>query len=104
VQEVFSYWQQVLEHPKAKLDLKRQRAIKQALKTGYTVEQLKQAIDGCAKSPFNMGQNERNKRFDDISLILRDASHIEGFISDITNPSVPVKIYNSNVMAGVGHE
>lgn len=80
VLEIFSYWQQRLNHSKAKLDGKRKRKIMQALKT-YSVEELKGAIDGCAKSPYHMGQNNSGQLYDDIELILRDSTHIERFIT-----------------------
>jgi hypothetical protein len=77
---LFQYWQKVMNHPHAVLDDKRYRSIAAALGLGYSVDQLKQAIDGCAKSPFNMGENKDKKKYDDINLIFRDAEHIEGFI------------------------
>lgn len=82
IDEIFKYWQQVMNHPKAKLDTKRARRILAALKLGFTVEQLKKAIDGCAVTPHNMGSNKQGKKYDDIELICRDASHIERFIQN----------------------
>jgi len=61
------------------LDAKRARLIKARLKDGYSVEDLKQAIDGCALDPFSMGQNDRGQRYNDISLICRDAAHVDKF-------------------------
>lgn len=81
-QEIFSHWQSVMNHPRAKLDKKRESKISQALKLGYGVEELKQAINGCSKTPYNMGKNDSGQRFDDVSLILRDAEHIERFINN----------------------
>ncbi len=86
--EVFSHWQQVMNHPRAKLDKTRERKIVQALKLGYDVNELKLAIDGCARTPYNMGLNDAKQRYDDIELVLRDASHIEKFISHAVNPPV----------------
>ncbi len=77
VLEVFTYWQKVMNHPRAKLDYKRQRKIAQAIKLEYSVADLKQAIDGCKNTPFNTGQNDSNQIYDDITLILRDAEHEE---------------------------
>lgn len=85
VQEVFAHWQQVMNHPTAKLDKKRNGKILQALKLGYGVDELKQAIEGCAKTPYNMGKNDNGQMFDDVSLIFRDAEHIERFINNATN-------------------
>jgi len=80
--EIFDYWKTVMQHPKAKLDRKRVTKIMAALKLGFTVEDLKGAIDGCSNTPFNMGENKQQKRYDDIELILRDASHIEVFMKN----------------------
>jgi len=88
VKDVFQYWQEVMNHPQAKLDPKRIASIKQAIKNNFSVEDLKNAINGCSKSPFNMGQNDRNQIYDDIGLIMRDASHIERFISYSSHPPI----------------
>lgn len=100
--QIFQYWQTVMNHPKAKLDSKRRRRITNALQLGYTVPELKQAINGCAKNAFNMGQNSTAQRYDDIELILRDTTHIDRFI----NNSVSCDSENGNkntddLMAGV---
>jgi len=80
--EVFQYWQAKMNHPRAKLDKKRKSIIQAAIKQGYTLEELKQAIDGCHKTPYNMGNNPQKKKYDDIGLVLRDASHIERFMGN----------------------
>lgn len=70
VTQLFEHWQHTMNHPQAKLDKKRMRTIEQALKLGYTVPALKQAIDGCKNTPYNMGENDRKQLYDDIGLIL----------------------------------
>lgn len=80
VREVFTYWQQAMGHPQAKLDAKREKAIKARIKDGYTVGQLCQAVDGCKLSPHHMGQNETRTIYDDIELICRDGSRVDKFI------------------------
>lgn len=84
VLEVFSYWQSRLNHPKSKLTPERQKKIKARLKD-YTLEDIKQAIDGCASSPFHMGQSPGSDGtiHDDIELICRDGKHVEMFISKV---------------------
>jgi hypothetical protein len=82
VKSIFEFWKTMLKHPKAKLDEKRKRLIRNRLQEGYTVEQLQAAITGCSQSPFHMGQNEHHTRFDDLSLILRDAHHVEQFLDN----------------------
>jgi hypothetical protein len=80
--EVFEHWQTKLGHPKAKLDGKRERAIRVALKL-YSKDDLKRAVDGCARDDFHMGRDPKTngKRFDDIELICRDSKHVESFIA-----------------------
>lgn len=81
--QVFEHWRQTLRHPKAKATPERKRIIAKALKT-YTVEECQRAITGCSWSPHHMGQNDRNTRYDDLELILRDAKHLEGFMRLVT--------------------
>lgn len=99
VQEVFEYWLQVMEHPRSKLDGKRDRVIKTAFKN-YSIADLKKAIDGCKKTPFNMGDNEQCQRYDELTLILRDATHIERFIHNAAYPPKPSK----SAQAGDGYD
>jgi DNA-binding transcriptional MerR regulator len=80
VKEIFQYWQTVMNKPLAKLDAKRKGRITQALKLGFSIEQLKQAVNGCANSAFHTGGNEQGKRYDSLELILRNAEKIESFI------------------------
>ncbi len=99
---IFTHWQQVMQHPHAKLDKKRAGKILQGLRVGYSVEQLKQAIDGCAATPFNMGENDRRQKYDDISLIFRDGEHIERFISTTSNTVItPASAAGPDIFAGV---
>lgn len=102
-QEVFAHWQHVMNHPRARLDRRRENKIAQALKLEYTVEELKQAVDGCAKTPYNMGKNDSGQTFDDIGLILRDAEHIERFMNNATNPPEGKQsdVMKEDIMAGV---
>jgi len=79
VNEIFDYWKEIMKHPNAKLDDKRRRSIQKALKD-YPAEKIKEAILGCSRTPFNMGDNDRGTIYDDITLILRDSKHVEEFI------------------------
>jgi len=81
VRLIFDFWKTEFNHPKAKLDSKRSRAIKARLKDGYTVDDIQKAITGCKQSPFHQGENERHTIYDGIDLICRDADKLEGFIS-----------------------
>lgn len=80
VSEVFSYWQKVMGYPDAKLDPSRKEKIEARLREGRTVKECKKAIDGCKDSSWHMGENKLSRKFDDIELICRDASHFENFL------------------------
>lgn len=80
VQDVFAYWQQVMGHHHAKLDDKRAKAIGARLSDGYTVADLRLAVDGCKQSPFHMGENDTKAIHDDIELICRNGPKVDGFI------------------------
>lgn len=76
---VFSYWQKQRGHDRAKLDAKREKAIKARLNDGYSVEDLCRAVDGIVKSPHHMGQNKSSTVYDDIELICRTAVNVDKF-------------------------
>jgi uncharacterized protein YdaU (DUF1376 family) len=76
VERVFEHWKTTWHKPKAKLDPKRTKIIRTALKT-YPPETLCEAIEGYRKSPFHMGKNDRQAEYADIELMLRDSKHIE---------------------------
>ena len=78
--EVFAYWQQVMNKPRSKMDAKRLKAIRGRLKDGYTVQDLKDAILGCSLSRFHRGENDRRRAYQDIELICRDANHVDQFL------------------------
>jgi len=86
--DLFKYWCDVMGKnlSTSKLTAKRDKAIKARLKEGYTVEQIKQAIDGCRNDPFSMGQNDRQKPFNDIELICRTGEKLESFFADNVQP------------------
>jgi len=87
--DLFQYWCDVMGKSisTSKLTSKRDKAIKARLKEGYTVDQIKAAIDGCRADPFSMGQNDRQKPFNDIELICRAGEKLESFIQTQVSPS-----------------
>lgn len=80
-ENVFHCWQSVMNHKQAKLDDKRKKIINQALKTGYSVMDLTQAIQGCSMTPHNMGKNSNNQRYDGLHIILKP-ENIDRFIAN----------------------
>lgn len=85
VEAVFAHWQSIHGHPSAKLDDKRRRLIRLALKS-YTRNDLCEAISGYQNSPHHMGQNDRGTVYDSIELLLRDAQHIDAGLAFAKNP------------------
>ena len=88
VEQVFNHWKTAMASPRSRLDDKRRRVIRDALKH-YSVEELKRAIDGCRLDPWSMGENDRHTKFNGINVILRDAEHIDKFISLYEKPPKP---------------
>jgi hypothetical protein len=82
VREVFVYWQEKMNHPQAKLTKDRQAKIGARLREGFTVDQIKAAIDGCKASGYHMGENDSKAVYDDLTLICRAGSFVERFIEN----------------------
>lgn len=78
VRDLFEHWQTVCGHPRSKLTADRRRKIRARLREGYTVEQIRQAIDGAANRAF---VNADGLKFDDIELICRNGAKVELFIA-----------------------
>ena len=85
---IFVFWQKVMGSPKSVMDTKRKTLIANALKN-YAPADICKAIRGCSKSPHNMGQNDRNTKYNGLNLILRDAEHIDYFINLDTTTAKP---------------
>ena len=84
VQPIFDYWVETMGKTAAsKLTAGRRKCISARLKEGYTVDQIKLAITGCARSPHHMGQNSEGTIYDDLTLICRNGENIERFSQNI---------------------
>ena len=81
VEEVFTFWRELLSTPRSRLDADREKKIRAMLKIGYSVEDLKLAVIGCAFSDFHAGANDRHTRYQDIELICRHAKNVDRFIA-----------------------
>lgn len=87
IQEVFEYWKTVMQkNSNTLLTPKRKRLIRDRLKEGYTLDDIKRAIDGCSQDAFSMGANDRCKPFNDIELICRSGEKLEGFRDALDAP------------------
>lgn len=89
VKTVFDYWKGRTGKQKAVLGDKRKRAISNALKK-YSIDDLKNAIDGCLATPFNMGDNQRGIVYNDIELICRNETNVERFMDNLSSPPKPM--------------
>lgn len=88
VKEVFDHWITTMgKTSQAKLTDKRKKCVEARLKEGYTVNQIKKAIEGCAKSPHHMGQNDSGTVYDDLTLICRTGDKLEQFANNIAKHS-----------------
>lgn len=89
---IFEHWRKVMARGAGtKLTANRVKRIKARLAEGYTVEQIKQAIDGCKMSTFHMGDNDGGTMHNDIELICRSGEKLEGFIGRVEVSPAAVK-------------
>lgn len=78
-QAVFDYWKTITGKKRSKLNTTVRAKINTRLKS-FTVEQLKQAINGNAASKFHQGQNDNNRKYNSLELICRNDEKTQGFI------------------------
>lgn len=80
VRAVFDYWAMKL-HPgqSMKFDEKRKKRIRARLAEGFSVDDLKLAIDGALKDDWLMGRKDGTPKngYRDLKTILRDAEQVE---------------------------
>ena len=85
-EEIRDVCQHYLEHhPRARMprsDSKEWKRIRRHLQAGWTVVELKLAIDGCHKTPHNQGENKTRTKYLGLDLIMRDDSHVQRFMEN----------------------
>lgn len=78
IQEVWQHYR--THHPKSARVLrsgrKEHKLIKQRLED-FGADDLKAAIDGYHRSPWHTGQNDHNRQYLQLELILRDLGHVQ---------------------------
>lgn len=85
--DVFSFWcDKMGKANNAKLTAGRRSKILARIKEGYPVEEIKQAIENCARSDFHMGQNDNGTKYNDLELICRSGAKLE-FFRDMSGAS-----------------
>ena len=67
-------------HSRSRPGAKERKRIGERLRDGYSVDDLKLAIDGCHRSPFHCGDNSRRRKYQTIELIFRDSDKVNSFI------------------------
>lgn len=85
VDRIFVHWQSVHDHKTAKLDPKRRKLIREALKL-YGEDELCRSLSGYKNSPHHMGQNDHNTVYDSIELLLKDAKRIDAGLRFFDSP------------------
>lgn len=90
--QVFEYWKEVMNKPRAKFIGKRKRKVEMRLEEKYTVDDLKRAIDGCASCKHNQGANENQKAYNDLELICRNESKLEMFMGYVQPKSLRIEL------------
>lgn len=80
IAEIYDFWKRATHrNGSTKLTPGRRAAIKARLDEGREPRFIKQAIANVAASDFHQGQNERKRRFDDLTLICRNGEKLEGY-------------------------
>lgn len=70
VEMVWAHYVAVMRPRNKDLDPEARKIIRDALRVA-TVDECKRAIDGCAASPYHMGQNARQRKYNRLSQILK---------------------------------
>lgn len=86
------WWHYREQHPKAPAELrshgKSYKLVKARLDDGFSVDDLRKAIDGYHRSPFHQGVNERGTKYLSLELIMRDVDHVTKGIEMADDPSL----------------
>ncbi len=76
--QVFDHWRTACGHAGAKPTRDRRSKVIARRREGYTLDDIKRAIDGAATAAY---VNDAGKRFDDLELICRNGSKLDSFIA-----------------------
>jgi hypothetical protein len=78
IRELFAYWQLTCRHPHSKLTEERRKKVRARLREGYSVEQIRQGIDGAAKNP--PADKDSGVIYDDLVSVCRNGAQLERYI------------------------
>ena len=91
VRNVFNYWRERTGRTKqTKLDSKRSAIIRARLRDGFSIADLKLAVDGITNDPYYIGANDRGKNYTHVSFVFRDAEHVERFMESAPGSKQPL--------------
>jgi len=82
MQECFQYWQERTNHPQAKFTDGRKRVLRARLRESYTVQQIRQGIDGAAANPPR--DRDTGVVYDDLTSICRNGEQLERYMERAT--------------------
>lgn len=78
---IFDYWCSVMRKAAGTKFLgDRKQKVRSRLREGFTVEQIKRAIDGVAQSPWHRGENPGGREYTDLTMICGSPAKLEQFI------------------------
>jgi hypothetical protein len=79
--QVFEHWVRATgrDLKRARFNARRRSKVMARFREGYTLDDLKAAVDGILRSPWHQGENPDAKRYDDLELICRDGAQVEKF-------------------------
>lgn len=90
VQEVVQHY--LTYHPRSKPSPKVLKNIAERInKDGYSVQDLKDAIDGMHQNPFNLGQNDKGVKYLGLELCTRSGEKVEFYKGVVENMGVSVR-------------
>ncbi len=100
IDQVFAYWAVKLEHPRAKLDPKRKKLLRDRFAEGATAEELKLAVDGVL---IEIESWPDRRRFDGIEYVFKNRGSVEKFM-DLAAKGAPPKpgLFNPSVRGNRG--
>jgi hypothetical protein len=101
--DVFNFWVQHMgKDPDIMLSPKRLKSIKWSL-GNYGKQKCLDAIIGCGKSPFNMGQDPKylGQMQNDIEMILRNAEKVERFLGFFKSSQTKAKTHDELVLESI---
>lgn len=87
--EIFDHWRSAMgKRDTARLTSDRRSKISARLGEGYGVDDLKRAIDGCRRSSWHMGDNDRHQPFNDLVTILKSGKSVEEHMARVDGNGV----------------